>query len=439
MHQVKLSTLHGHGKIFADTGPEQQNGDRSCKNEAIGGAHYGPVIVYLSKVDNAATADGSAGWFKIFQDGWSAKSGSGSGDDDNWGTKDLNTCCGKMDIPISKDIADGDYLLRAEVIALHAAGPSGGAQLYMTCFQLSVSGGTGTAKPATVSFPGAYKASDPGIAVNIHAKLSGYTVPGPAIASVGTTKTAGSGCSGCASTCDAAKGPVGTALPVSPMAASATAMPSASQLPTQSPDKEFVQLDYAGDFNFSTTQSEFEAMFRSPRAPSTPSTVWMRRAPPPSGSIEEVESPPGANPQLLGLSGDMDPLLLRHYRFDDRGMFGFKELAIHSVQDQPVPCQFLVSQQSIFSRRRQEAGFDQSQENLNRQELENIIPLRVGERLIKLFWDFIQPQWPILSTSQPAEPSLSPPYLLAAIYSITLPFALHDDKLSVDVAYDNPP
>lgn len=225
----------------------------------------------------------------------------------------------------------------------------------------------------------------------------------------------------------------------SQMAASATAMPSASQLPTQSPDKEFVQLDYAGDFNFSTTQSEFEAMFRSPRAPSTPSTVWMRRAPPPSGSIEEVESPPGANPQLLGLSGDMDPLLLRHYRFDDRGMFGFKELAIHSVQDQPVPCQFLVSQQSIFSRRRQEAGFDQSQENLNRQELENIIPLRVGERLIKLFWDFIQPQWPILSTSQPAEPSLSPPYLLAAIYSITLPFALHDDKLSVDVAYDNPP
>ncbi|KAK1478526.1 calcium-translocating P-type ATPase [Colletotrichum cuscutae] len=200
----------------------QQNGDRSCKNEAIGGAHYGPVIVYLSKVDNAATADGSAGWFKIFQDGWSAKSGSGSGDDDNWGTKDLNTCCGKMDIPISKDIADGDYLLRAEVIALHAAGPSGGAQLYMTCFQLSVSGGTGTAKPATVSFPGAYKASDPGIAVNIHTKLSGYTVPGPAVASIGTTKTAGSGCSGCASTCDAAKGPVGTALPVSPVGGGVT-------------------------------------------------------------------------------------------------------------------------------------------------------------------------------------------------------------------------
>jgi cellulase len=28
----------------------QQLGDRSCKNETIGGAHYGPVTVYLSKV-----------------------------------------------------------------------------------------------------------------------------------------------------------------------------------------------------------------------------------------------------------------------------------------------------------------------------------------------------------------------------------------------------
>jgi hypothetical protein len=48
----------------------QQPGDRSCTNEAIGGAHYGPVIVYMSKVPDATTADGSTGWFKIFQDTW---------------------------------------------------------------------------------------------------------------------------------------------------------------------------------------------------------------------------------------------------------------------------------------------------------------------------------------------------------------------------------
>ena len=60
------------------------------------------------------------------------------GDDDNWGVKDLNACCGKMDVKIPSDIAPGDYLLRAEVIALHTAGQSGGAQLYMSCYQLTI-------------------------------------------------------------------------------------------------------------------------------------------------------------------------------------------------------------------------------------------------------------------------------------------------------------
>lgn len=42
----------------------QQNGDRGCTNEAIGGSHYGPVMVYMSKVDDSSKADGSSGWFK---------------------------------------------------------------------------------------------------------------------------------------------------------------------------------------------------------------------------------------------------------------------------------------------------------------------------------------------------------------------------------------
>ncbi|ORY11490.1 glycoside hydrolase [Clohesyomyces aquaticus] len=167
----------------------QQPGDRNCKNEAIGGAHYGPVLVYMTKVSDASTADGSTGWFKIFEDGWAAAN-KGAADNDYWGVKDLNACCGKMDVKIPSDIAPGDYLLRAEVVALHTAGQAGGAQLYMSCYQLTVSG-SGTATPATVKFPGAYKSSDPGIKVNIHAALSTYTVPGPAVYSGGMTVAAG--------------------------------------------------------------------------------------------------------------------------------------------------------------------------------------------------------------------------------------------------------
>ncbi|OCL04197.1 carbohydrate-binding module family 1 protein [Glonium stellatum] len=179
----------------------QQSGDRSCANEAIGGAHYGPVIVYMSKVSDSSTADGSTGWFKIFEDGW-APANKGAGDNDHWGTNDLNSCCGKMDVKIPADIPAGDYLLRAEVIALHVAGSTGGAQFYMSCYQLTVTGG-GSATPATVKFPGAYAASDPGILINIHAAISTYVVPGPAVYSGGTIKSAGSPCSGAAATASA--------------------------------------------------------------------------------------------------------------------------------------------------------------------------------------------------------------------------------------------
>jgi len=164
----------------------------------------------MSRVPDATTADGSTGWFKVFQDTWAKNPSGASGDDDYWGTKDLNTCCGKMNVKIPSDLAPGDYLLRAEVIALHTAGSSGGAQLYMTCYQLTVTG-SGTAVPPTVAFPGAYKSSDPGILVNIHAAMAGYTAPGPGVYAGGSTKVAGSGCAGCESSCTAGSGPVGTA------------------------------------------------------------------------------------------------------------------------------------------------------------------------------------------------------------------------------------
>lgn len=106
----------------------QQNGDRSCANEAIGGAHYGPVSAYLSKVSDSATADGSSSFFKIFQDTWRKNSPGSSGSDDFWGTKDLNSNCGKMDIKIPANLAPGDYLLRAEALALHSASGLNGAQ-----------------------------------------------------------------------------------------------------------------------------------------------------------------------------------------------------------------------------------------------------------------------------------------------------------------------
>lgn len=73
----------------------------------------------------------------MYENAW-APANKRVGDDDFWGVKDMNTCCGKVDVKIPADLAAGDYLLRAEVIALHTAGSSGGAQLYMSCCKLTL-------------------------------------------------------------------------------------------------------------------------------------------------------------------------------------------------------------------------------------------------------------------------------------------------------------
>jgi len=90
----------------------------------------------MSKVADASSADGSSGWFKVYEDGW-APANKGSGDNDFWGVKDLNNCCGKIDFKIPSQLAPGDYLLRAEVIALHSAQSANGAQFYMSCCEFS--------------------------------------------------------------------------------------------------------------------------------------------------------------------------------------------------------------------------------------------------------------------------------------------------------------
>ena len=60
---------------------------------------------------SAAAADGSTPWFKIFESGYDSAT-------DTWGNDVINDGCGKQELTIPSDIADGDYLLRAETIAL---------------------------------------------------------------------------------------------------------------------------------------------------------------------------------------------------------------------------------------------------------------------------------------------------------------------------------
>ncbi|KAK3685309.1 glycoside hydrolase family 61 protein [Podospora appendiculata] len=149
-------------------------GTGSAPNDIMDISHRGPTIAYLKKVSNAATDAGvGGGWFKIQQDGFA---------NGVWGTEKVVNGKGRHDIWIPACIAPGQYLLRAEMIALHGASSYPGAQFYMECAQLNVVGGTGAKTPSTVSFPGAYSGTDPGIKLSIYYPVvTSYTIPGPSV------------------------------------------------------------------------------------------------------------------------------------------------------------------------------------------------------------------------------------------------------------------
>jgi hypothetical protein len=95
----------------------------SGPDDVMDASHKGPTLAYLKKVDNAVTAAPAAyggGWFKIQESGYNAG---------NWATSQVISNGGLHSIQIPSCLEDGQYLLRAEMIALHAASSAQGAQL----------------------------------------------------------------------------------------------------------------------------------------------------------------------------------------------------------------------------------------------------------------------------------------------------------------------
>ncbi|KAK7419786.1 hypothetical protein QQX98_003158 [Neonectria punicea] len=231
---------------------------------------------------------------------------------------------------------------------------------------------------------------------------------------------------------------LGVSVPDVDDAPSLTDAPNAESFPEMS--MQFLDnLDMDG--------SEYRFMFRSPASNPSPtadvSATSQSQSPstshPTDSSDILLDGTGGLNPETLGLTGHMDPYLLQSYQFDHAGTFKFKQLAIQSVQQDPVPVQFLVSQPSLFAKSREEAGHDVVPESEFRSRLEKEVSEPMGKRLITLYQRFIAPQYPIFSTQLPPDPASTPSHLLAAIYSISFPFAIYDDKLCIDLAYDSPP
>ncbi|KAK6532397.1 hypothetical protein TWF281_006586 [Arthrobotrys megalospora] len=146
----------------------------------IASSHKGPIQLYLAKVDNAASASKTGQkWFKVASEGLSGG---------KWGVDTMIQNGGWWYANLPTCLAPGDYLARAELIALHSAYSSQGVQFYTSCAQLRVSGSGSWTGSNFLSFPGSYSQSDPGILLNIYGPSGGpdnggktYTAPGGAV------------------------------------------------------------------------------------------------------------------------------------------------------------------------------------------------------------------------------------------------------------------
>jgi len=170
---TKVITVPAGAQVTAEWHHTLTSANTGDASDPIDASHHGPVLAYLAQVPSATQSSVTGlKWFKIYHDGLDSSG--------KWGVDKLIQNKGKMSFTIPNCIPAGQYLLRVELIALHSAGSYPGAQFYMECAQLQITGG-GSTSPATVSFPGAYKGSDPGITINIYQNLSGYTIPGPPV------------------------------------------------------------------------------------------------------------------------------------------------------------------------------------------------------------------------------------------------------------------
>ncbi|KZV64983.1 lytic polysaccharide monooxygenase [Peniophora sp. CONT] len=140
--------------------------------------HPGVVNIYMANIPSGADATTWAGdgavWFKVHEVPPITNGGSSI----SFPAQNVPS----VSFTLPKTLPSGNYLIRMEAIALHSASTFGGAQFYISCGQINVTGGgSGTPGP-TVAIPGVYTGNEPGILLNIYYPVPAtYTMPGPAV------------------------------------------------------------------------------------------------------------------------------------------------------------------------------------------------------------------------------------------------------------------
>ncbi|EEA22480.1 conserved hypothetical protein [Talaromyces marneffei ATCC 18224] len=172
----------------------------------------------------------------------------------------------------------------------------------------------------------------------------------------------------------------------------------------------------------------------------------------------------GYSNQLIGLSCESDPYLLRNYYYnkydtypmyrldfrkmkDDASVQPFLETSAYGNSRLPAdspPVQFVMTHEDIWKDSQKFIEAIQSGGSTEESDLEllkKIVPADLGPRLLKLYIKFVHPRFPILSLSDfsrmpfPECNVLYPIGIQSAVYALAAPFTCWDDELSVLKGY----
>jgi hypothetical protein len=153
----------------------------------------GPVMTYMASCGDTPCSDfdaTKAKWFKTEEKGVKP-------DGKTWYQGDIYD--GQLaTTTVPAELAPGNYLLRHELIALHLGSQVGGAEFFINCAQLKVTG-SGTGKPSgdeLVKIPGLYTPKEPGIFFEIdQVPMPKFTFPGPPLSKLAGSSSSDSGSS----------------------------------------------------------------------------------------------------------------------------------------------------------------------------------------------------------------------------------------------------
>ncbi|KAK0774315.1 hypothetical protein LTR91_018385 [Friedmanniomyces endolithicus] len=157
-----------------------------------------------------------------------------------------------------------------------------------------------------------------------------------------------------------------------------------------------------------------------------------------------LDNQASSNAQIVGMSGEIDPYLLSRYRYDQYNEATFQSIRIRkmneaSVAENTVPAFFTIAHNALASKAQPVETTDVMEQY--RHEVEEMVNDDVGKRLIRLFYKYVQPYFPVLTREGRyvrdadgiREPRTVSTCILAAIYGHALPFCAWDEKLCVEV------